>query len=238
MWALSLVLRLRRSESSPVPGAALVVAIFPILAVYPFLQRYFTAGVLRGASDVSSATFSACCQNVWRHHIDRLVDQVDLLGQVRPGKWRRGCVKVRFLCGRLEIRIATYLDQCRREYRCEVRGQTFWRHYWAEAEHRNFRLSRLRRGAVGLIPQVGQCRGEGRRSREGGVGLVARDDKQRLGLASLDERQSPRRREIGQIAIASQEPGGNGIQAGEPGDLGVRDAQCRKSGDALQRGSA
>src|SRR5579872_3135070 len=127
MWALSLVLRLRRSESSRVPGAALVVAILPILAVYPFLQRYFTAGrPPRSQRRVSSATFSACCQNVWRHHIDRLVDQVDLLGQVRPGKWRRGCVKVRFLGGRLEIRVVTYLDQCRREYRCEVRGQTFW----------------------------------------------------------------------------------------------------------------
>jgi putative aldouronate transport system permease protein len=49
MWPLPMVLRLRGGESAPVPSAALVVAILPILAVYPFLQRYFTRGVLSGA---------------------------------------------------------------------------------------------------------------------------------------------------------------------------------------------
>jgi putative aldouronate transport system permease protein len=49
MWPLPLVLRLRGGESAPVPSAALVVAILPILAVYPFLQRYFARGVLSGA---------------------------------------------------------------------------------------------------------------------------------------------------------------------------------------------
>lgn len=49
MWPLSLVLRARAGENAPVPSAAIVVAILPILAVYPFLQRYFTRGVLSGA---------------------------------------------------------------------------------------------------------------------------------------------------------------------------------------------
>ena len=49
MWPLSLVVRLRGGESAPVPSAAVVVAILPILLVYPFLQRYFTRGVLSGA---------------------------------------------------------------------------------------------------------------------------------------------------------------------------------------------
>ena len=49
MWPLSLVLRLRGGQSAPVPSAAIVVAILPIVAVYPFLQRYFTRGVLSGA---------------------------------------------------------------------------------------------------------------------------------------------------------------------------------------------
>jgi putative aldouronate transport system permease protein len=49
MWPLALVLRGRGGESAPVPSAAIVVAILPILAVYPFLQRYFTRGVLSGA---------------------------------------------------------------------------------------------------------------------------------------------------------------------------------------------
>jgi ABC-type glycerol-3-phosphate transport system permease component len=43
MWPLPLVLRPYGAESAPVPSAAIVVAILPILAVYPFLQRYFTA---------------------------------------------------------------------------------------------------------------------------------------------------------------------------------------------------
>jgi putative aldouronate transport system permease protein len=49
MWPLALALRLRSGESAPVPSAAVVVAILPILLVYPFLQRYFTRGVLSGA---------------------------------------------------------------------------------------------------------------------------------------------------------------------------------------------
>jgi ABC-type glycerol-3-phosphate transport system permease component len=49
MWPLSLVLRARSGESAPIPSAAIVVAVLPILAVYPFLQRYFTRGVLSGA---------------------------------------------------------------------------------------------------------------------------------------------------------------------------------------------
>lgn len=49
MWPLPLVLRLHGSASAPVPSAAVVVAILPVLAVYPFLQRYFTRGVLSGA---------------------------------------------------------------------------------------------------------------------------------------------------------------------------------------------
>ncbi|GAA3306968.1 hypothetical protein [Nonomuraea dietziae] len=35
--------------------AVLVVAIVPILLVYPFLQRYFTKGVLTGAIKASRA---------------------------------------------------------------------------------------------------------------------------------------------------------------------------------------
>jgi ABC-type glycerol-3-phosphate transport system permease component len=34
---------------APVPSAAVVVATVPILLVYPFLQRYFTRGILSGA---------------------------------------------------------------------------------------------------------------------------------------------------------------------------------------------
>jgi putative aldouronate transport system permease protein len=49
MWPLSLVLRLRGTEGAPVPSAAVVVAILPILAVYPFLLRFFPRGVLSGA---------------------------------------------------------------------------------------------------------------------------------------------------------------------------------------------
>lgn len=49
MWPLPLVLRLRGGESAPIPSAAIVVAILPILVAYPFLQRYFTRGVLSGA---------------------------------------------------------------------------------------------------------------------------------------------------------------------------------------------
>jgi putative aldouronate transport system permease protein len=49
MWPLSLVLRARSGQSAPIPSAAIVVAILPIVAVYPFLQRYFTRGVLSGA---------------------------------------------------------------------------------------------------------------------------------------------------------------------------------------------
>ena len=42
------------SESEPliaqsVQMAVVIVAILPILVVYPFLQRYFTKGVLTGA---------------------------------------------------------------------------------------------------------------------------------------------------------------------------------------------
>lgn len=49
MWPLPMVLRLRGGDPAPVPSAAVIVAILPILAVYPFLQRYFTRGVLSGA---------------------------------------------------------------------------------------------------------------------------------------------------------------------------------------------
>ncbi len=67
MWPLQLVLRNYVVQGSPLPGAAvpgdeagippseamhmavLVVAMVPILLVYPFLQRYFTKGVLSGA---------------------------------------------------------------------------------------------------------------------------------------------------------------------------------------------
>jgi putative aldouronate transport system permease protein len=67
MWPLQLVLRLYVLQGSPLPGsnvgseggvpppaeslqmAVVVVATVPILLVYPFLQRYFTRGVLTGA---------------------------------------------------------------------------------------------------------------------------------------------------------------------------------------------
>jgi ABC-type glycerol-3-phosphate transport system permease component len=68
MWPLQLVLRQYVIQGSPLPGvtaysapggappptqsiqmAVVVVATIPILLVYPFLQRYFTKGVLTGA---------------------------------------------------------------------------------------------------------------------------------------------------------------------------------------------
>ena len=65
MWPLQLVLRLYVVQGAPLPTAGealdsvpplqslqmavVVVALVPILLVYPFLQRYFTAGVLSGA---------------------------------------------------------------------------------------------------------------------------------------------------------------------------------------------
>jgi ABC-type glycerol-3-phosphate transport system permease component len=65
MWPLQLVLRLYVVQGAPLPGAGdvaenapplqsiqmavVVVAMIPILMVYPFLQRYFTRGVLSGA---------------------------------------------------------------------------------------------------------------------------------------------------------------------------------------------
>jgi len=67
MWPLQLVLRNYVVQASPLPGSAapgdesglppaqalhmavLVVALVPILLLYPFLQRYFTRGVLSGA---------------------------------------------------------------------------------------------------------------------------------------------------------------------------------------------
>jgi putative aldouronate transport system permease protein len=65
MWPLQLVLRLYVVQGAPLPGggevsenapplqsiqmAVVVVAMIPILCVYPFLQRYFTRGVLSGA---------------------------------------------------------------------------------------------------------------------------------------------------------------------------------------------
>lgn len=68
MWPLQLVLRLYVLQGSPLPGssiagdsgappppsesiqmAVVVLATIPILLVYPFLQRYFTKGVLTGA---------------------------------------------------------------------------------------------------------------------------------------------------------------------------------------------
>lgn len=67
MWPLQLILRNYVVQASPIPGSAspgdeaglppaeamhmavLVVALVPILLVYPFLQRYFTRGVLSGA---------------------------------------------------------------------------------------------------------------------------------------------------------------------------------------------
>jgi ABC-type glycerol-3-phosphate transport system permease component len=68
MWPLQLVLRQYVIQGSPLPGvtaysapggsppptqsiqmAVVVVATLPILVVYPFLQRYFTKGVLTGA---------------------------------------------------------------------------------------------------------------------------------------------------------------------------------------------
>jgi putative aldouronate transport system permease protein len=63
-WPLQLIVRLYvlqgvgsgqlASESEPliaqsVQMAVVIVAILPILVVYPFLQRYFTKGVLTGA---------------------------------------------------------------------------------------------------------------------------------------------------------------------------------------------
>ena len=65
MWPLPLVLRLYVVQGAPLPTAGevlenapplesiqmavVMVAIIPILLVYPFLQRYFTRGVLSGA---------------------------------------------------------------------------------------------------------------------------------------------------------------------------------------------
>lgn len=66
MWPVQLVLRQYVLQAEPLPGAAiepsqikitphtvqmavLVLATVPILIVYPFLQRYFTKGVLTGA---------------------------------------------------------------------------------------------------------------------------------------------------------------------------------------------
>jgi len=65
MWPLQLVLRLYVVQGAPLPSAGdvgeaapplqsiqmavVVVAMVPILLVYPFLQRYFTRGVLSGA---------------------------------------------------------------------------------------------------------------------------------------------------------------------------------------------
>jgi ABC-type glycerol-3-phosphate transport system permease component len=68
MWPLQLVLRQYVIQGSPLPGvtayaapggsppptqsiqmAVVVVATLPILVVYPFLQKYFTKGVLTGA---------------------------------------------------------------------------------------------------------------------------------------------------------------------------------------------
>jgi len=66
-WPLQLVLRLYVLQGAPLPGtvalspdmappptqsvqmAVVVIALVPILLVYPFLQRYFTRGVLTGA---------------------------------------------------------------------------------------------------------------------------------------------------------------------------------------------
>ena len=64
MWPLQLVLRLYVVQGAPLPSAGdvvenapplqsiqmavVVVAMIPILCVYPFLQRYFTRGVLSG----------------------------------------------------------------------------------------------------------------------------------------------------------------------------------------------
>ena len=65
MWPLQLVVRLYVVQGAPLPGAGdvgenapplqsiqmavVIVAMIPILLVYPFLQRYFTRGVLSGA---------------------------------------------------------------------------------------------------------------------------------------------------------------------------------------------
>ena len=65
MWPLQLVLRLYVVQGAPLPTAGevlenapplesiqmavVMVAVVPILLVYPFLQRYFTQGVLSGA---------------------------------------------------------------------------------------------------------------------------------------------------------------------------------------------
>ena len=66
MWPVQLVLRQYVLQAEPLPGtvtettqvqltpetiqmAVLVLATVPILIVYPFLQRFFTKGVLTGA---------------------------------------------------------------------------------------------------------------------------------------------------------------------------------------------
>jgi putative aldouronate transport system permease protein len=65
MWPLQLIVRLYVVQGAPLPSAGdvaenmpplqsiqmavVVVAMIPILCVYPFLQRYFTRGVLSGA---------------------------------------------------------------------------------------------------------------------------------------------------------------------------------------------
>jgi ABC-type glycerol-3-phosphate transport system permease component len=65
MWPLQLIVRLYVVQGAPLPSAGdvaenmpplqsiqmavVVVAMLPILCVYPFLQRYFTRGVLSGA---------------------------------------------------------------------------------------------------------------------------------------------------------------------------------------------
>ena len=67
MWTLPLVVRTYVLQGAHLPGALVfadgsqppaeqalqmamvIVAILPILLVYPFLQKYFTSGVLRGA---------------------------------------------------------------------------------------------------------------------------------------------------------------------------------------------
>ena len=69
MWPLQLVLRLYVVQGAPLPSAGdvaenapplqsiqmavVVIAMIPILCVYPFLQRYFTRGVLSGADELS-----------------------------------------------------------------------------------------------------------------------------------------------------------------------------------------
>ena len=70
MWPLQLVLRLYVVQGAPLPSAGdvaenapplqsiqmavVVVAMIPILCVYPFLQRYFTRGVLSARSRARS----------------------------------------------------------------------------------------------------------------------------------------------------------------------------------------